>query len=108
LLGGSVEDRTLDKLHSAAAEGDASAQFSLSIAYIEARGVAQDWEKAAEFARAAAGQGHVEAQFQIAQLLCQGRPLLSNLSQAPASLIPFPDQLDSLGLEKSLKSAQLM
>ena len=72
-------------LHAAAAEGDASAQFSLSIAYIEARGVAQDWAKAAQFARAAAEQGHVEAQFQIAQLLCKGRDSLSPLPQAPIS-----------------------
>ncbi|HQP31940.1 MAG TPA: tetratricopeptide repeat protein [Deltaproteobacteria bacterium] len=59
----------LEAMYKAAQHGDVFAQFTLGRTYQEGRGVAPDPDKAAQWYRMAAEQGHVEAQFALAGLL---------------------------------------
>lgn len=67
--------------------GDARAQNNLGVLYEEGRGVAMDYEKAADWYRKAAAQGHAGARKNLADLGARGLVATTN-STPPASTVP--------------------
>jgi TPR repeat protein len=62
LLSGHAEESNLDKIKSAAEQGDPEAEFVLGRADMRGEGVPQDYGKAAELFRKSADQGNPKAQ----------------------------------------------
>ena len=69
-------------LRTAAAKGDAAAEFEVALRYAEGRGVPQDLAKAAEWFDRAANKGVAPAQFRLAGLYEKGLGVPKNLDTA--------------------------
>lgn len=69
LMVGSLAKADLKSVLIKAEKGDADAQYQLAEMYSMARGVDQDYGKAADWARQAADQGNAKAQYRLASIL---------------------------------------
>ncbi|HEY4855082.1 MAG TPA: hypothetical protein VIH98_00195 [Xanthobacteraceae bacterium] len=69
-------------LRTAAAKGDASAQYEIAVRYAEGRGVAQNLTEAVEWFERAAKQGLAPAQFRLGGLYEKGLGVKKNLDTA--------------------------
>jgi TonB family protein len=72
----------IQRLIKAAEKGNAMSQFQLANAYLEGRGVQQNYVEAAKWYRKAAEQGHIKSQSILADLYYLGRGV--NLDRAEA------------------------
>ena len=57
----------------AAAQGDADAQYNLGYAYVNGRGVPQDFTEAMKWYRLAAAQGNASAQYALGRMYYLGK-----------------------------------
>jgi localization factor PodJL len=69
-------------LRTAAAKGDAAAQFEIAMRYVEGRGVTQNLTEAAEWFERAAKQGLIPAQFRLGGLYEKGLGVKKNAETA--------------------------
>ena len=72
----------LGKFKSAAAQGDASAQFNLGIMYDVGQGVVQDYAEAVRWFKLAATQGDAQAQFNLGNMYNNGRGVVQDYVRA--------------------------
>jgi localization factor PodJL len=69
-------------LRTAAAKGDPSAQFEVASRFAEAKGVPQDFAKAATWYQRAAAQGHANAQYRLGALYERGLGVAADPARA--------------------------
>ena len=74
--------KPVSELSVQAENGDIRAQLALAIAYYYGRGVAQDNEKAAFWAKKAAEKGSADAQYALGTLYYHGKGVTQNRPQA--------------------------
>ncbi|MCL2011501.1 MAG: sel1 repeat family protein [Cystobacterineae bacterium] len=72
----------LEKLETAAEQGDAAAQASLGLRYAYGFGVVRDEAEAAKWLRKAAEQGRKDAQFELGLAYAEGRGVTKNTAEA--------------------------
>jgi|SRR5579871_394839 len=77
-----VETASIDQLQQMAEKGDAAAQNSLGLHYVNGDGVRQDEREAVRWFVKAAEQGNVAAQSKLGSLYFRGREIPQNLNQA--------------------------
>lgn len=80
----------LKKLTEAAGRGDAKAQFDLGMIYRGGKGVVQDIDAAKKYLGMAAEQGHVEALYQLSQIIENHPRVLGNIHPLGEESEPTP------------------
>ncbi len=76
------ESADVNKLHHAAEQGDAKAQYNLGVIYSSGQGVPQDYAQAVAWYRKAAEQGLAPAQFNLGLLYLDGKGVRQDYTQA--------------------------
>ena len=77
-----AEEITIEQAEVRANEGDVQAQFLLGVAYLQGRGVQQDYDAAAKWFRKAADQKMPEAQANLAVFYMNGWGVERDLKKA--------------------------
>jgi TPR repeat protein len=72
----------LKKLHPLAEQGNALAQNSLGLMYVEGKGVSQDYDEAIRWFRKAADQGLAKAQTNLGWMYVEGESVSQDYAEA--------------------------
>ena len=77
-----IANGTFEQTKKAAEQGDAFAQYSLGLRYVDGRGVAKDDAEAVKWYRKAAGQGNADGQFELGYMYESGRGVAKDEAEA--------------------------
>ena len=91
-----ADEFTLESAQTAAAQGDAHAQFYLSRCYARGEGVPQDYPQAVEYLRRSAAQGYARAENNLGAFYADGLGVTQSYAESVKWFRQAADQGDSL------------